>query len=166
MDWTRWTPKEKATLCFVVRDEQVLLIRKKRGLGAGKMNGPGGRIEPGESALRCAERETQEEIGVTPLGLEELGELFFQFIDGYSLHVAVFRAADCRGELIETPEASPIWTRIAEIPYAEMWQDDPFWLPLLLDRRPFRGYFTFDEDRMLSHRVLGTDTGAVLSASG
>ena len=27
---------------------EVLLIRKKRGLGAGKINGPGGKIDPGE----------------------------------------------------------------------------------------------------------------------
>ena len=29
-----------ANLCFIVKGERVLLIRKKRGLGAGKINGP------------------------------------------------------------------------------------------------------------------------------
>ena len=87
----------------------MLLIRKKRGLGAGKINGPGGKIEPGETALASAIRETQEEIGVTPLGVEERGVLHFQFTDGYSLHCTVFVARDFEGEPIETAEALPMW---------------------------------------------------------
>ena len=47
--WPDWQASERATLLFVIRDGQVLLIDKKRGLGAGKVNGPGGHIEPGES---------------------------------------------------------------------------------------------------------------------
>ena len=61
-----------------------------------------------ETALAAAIRETQEEVGVTPTGLEEIGELYFQFLDGYKLHVAVFAADDCHGELCETPEATPL----------------------------------------------------------
>lgn len=34
---------------FVVRGGEILLIEKKRGHGAGKVNGPGGKIDPGES---------------------------------------------------------------------------------------------------------------------
>jgi 8-oxo-dGTP diphosphatase len=71
MDWNSWIPRERANLCFILRHGRVLLIRKKRGLGAGKINGPGGKIEAGESALASAIRETQEEVGVTPVGLEE-----------------------------------------------------------------------------------------------
>ena len=79
IDWSTWKPTEYANLCFVMRGGQILLIRKKRGLGAGKINGPGGRLEKGETALESAIRETQEELGVTPTGLEHIGELFFQF---------------------------------------------------------------------------------------
>ena len=153
IDWARWKPTEYANLCFIIRDGRILLIRKKRGLGAGKINGPGGRLEPGETALAAAIRETQEEIGVTPTGIAEAGELFFQFLDGYKLHVTVFVANDCEGELIETDEATPIWTEIDSIPYGEMWQDDPYWLPLVLTHQRFRGFFVFDADHLLSHRV-------------
>lgn len=153
MDWAVWEPTEYANLCFVMRGGQILLIRKKRGLGAGKINGPGGRLEKGETALESAVRETQEEVGVTPTGLEQIGELFFQFLDGYKLHVAVFAASGCEGELIETDEATPIWTDIGRIPYGEMWQDDGIWLPLLLERRKFRGYFVFEGEKLLSHRL-------------
>ncbi|MEM6822896.1 MAG: NUDIX domain-containing protein, partial [Verrucomicrobiota bacterium] len=61
-----WEPVQRAVLCFVFRDDEVLLIEKKRGLGAGKINGPGGKIDPGETALESAIRETQEEVGITP----------------------------------------------------------------------------------------------------
>ena len=154
IDWTTWQPTEYANLCFVIRDGQILLIRKKRGLGAGKINGPGGRLEPGETAEQAAVRETQEEIGVTPTGLEQVGELFFQFLDGYKLHVAVFAADDCSGRLIETDEAIPIWVNASNIPYHEMWQDDPIWLPLLLKRNTFKGYFVFDKEQLLSYRII------------
>ncbi|MBM3861253.1 MAG: 8-oxo-dGTP diphosphatase [Verrucomicrobia bacterium] len=153
IDWAKWQPTEEANLCFVIRNGQVLLIRKKRGLGAGKINGPGGRLEPGETFEHSAIREMQEEVGLKPTGLEQVGELHFQFLDGYKLHVAVFAASGCEGDLMETPEATPIWTDLMEIPYQEMWQDDPYWLPLLLERKRFRGYFVFDGERLLNHRV-------------
>lgn len=152
-DWNAWQPTERATLCFVVRGAEILLIRKKRGLGAGKVNGPGGRLEPGETELACAIRETQEELGVTPLRPEWRGELFFQFIDGYGLHCAVFTAEDCEGEAIETDEAAPLWTPLDAIPFDEMWADDIHWLPGVLAGRNFRGYFDFDGETMLTRRV-------------
>jgi len=153
IDWTTWQPTEFATLCFVIRDEQILLIHKKRGLGAGKINGPGGRLEMGETTVQGAVRETIEEIGVRPIGLEQAGELFFQFVDGYKLHVTVFSASDCEGQLIETDEAKPFWTNIASIPYNQMWQDDPYWLPLVVTGRKFRGFFAFQGDRLLNYKV-------------
>ena len=148
-----WQPTERANLCFILHEGKILLIRKKRGLGAGKINGPGGRIEKDETALESAIRETQEEIHVTPTQPKFAGELFFQFIDGFKIHVAVFRAEECTGAPRETDEAIPLWVSADQIPYAEMWQDDAYWLPLLLEGRQFRGYFTFDGDKMLSHRV-------------
>lgn len=153
IDWKTWVPTELANLCFVQRDGHVLLIRKKRGLGAGKINGPGGRIEKGETAEQSAIREVQEEIGVTPKQLHHIGELRFHFVDGYKLRVAVFAADGCDGELKETDEATPYWIRETEVPYHEMWQDDPHWLPLLLQRKHFRGFFTFDGERLLSYRI-------------
>ncbi len=152
-DWRQWLPTERATLCFVVRAGQILLIRKKRGLGAGKINGPGGRLEPGETPLQCAVRETQEELGVIPLEPEWRGDLHFQFVDGYGLHCAVFTATDCVGTAIETDEAVPLWTPLEAIPFDEMWADDVHWLPGVLAGGNFRGYFDFDGETMLTRRV-------------
>ncbi len=158
IDWPRWQPTEYATLCFVIRNGQILLIHKKRGLGAGKINGPGGRLETGETSDQAAVREVQEELGVTPVGLAHCGMLHFQFLDGYKLHVAVFSATDCLGQAIETVEATPFWVAVDQIPYSQMWQDDPHWLPLVLAGTQFRGYFVFEKDQLLSYRV---ETSAV-----
>ena len=156
MDWKNWQPRERANLCFIVKDGRVLLIRKKRGLGAGKINGPGGKLEPGETPLESAIREAQEEIGVTPSELEERGDLHFQFTDGYSLHCTVFIAREFAGDPIETVEATPMWFEIAKVPYDDMWEDDRHWLPEVLAGKRFRGWFEFDGEKMLSKDVRFT----------
>lgn len=154
-DWALWQPSTAtvATLMFIVRDGQVLLIRKKRGLGAGKINGPGGKLDPGETPLQCAVRETEEELCIRATGVEEAGRLAFQFVDGLRLYVHVFRADDCEGVPQETPEALPLWTAVDEVSFDEMWADDEFWLGHLLNRQKFLGWFDFDGDLMLSWRV-------------
>jgi 8-oxo-dGTP diphosphatase len=154
IDWETWAPVDRATLLFVVSDDEVLLIRKKRGLGAGKINGPGGRIEPGESPAECAVRETEEELVTTPSTPIAAGLLQFQFVDGYSIHVHVFRADSCDREPQETDEATPLWAALDAIPFDEMWEDDRIWLPLMLDRESFHGRFLFDGETMLDWELL------------
>lgn len=152
--WEKWQPTMRASLCFVQGEGKVLMIRKKRGLGAGKINGPGGRLEPGETALEAAIRETQEEVGVTPLHLTQRGELHFQFTNGLALHCVVFLAEGCNGEVMESDEAIPYWMEPSAIPYHDMWADDIHWLPGMLEGGSFRGYFHFDEEIMLSKEVI------------
>jgi 8-oxo-dGTP diphosphatase len=153
LDWQTWTPVDRATLLFVVRNGEILLIHKKRGLGAGKINGPGGRLHARETPIECAIREVEEELRVTPKGVRPCGEHKFQFLDGYSTHVFVFTATGCLGEPQETDEAVPLWTPLDGIPYDDMWEDDRIWLPLMLDGKSFVGRFLFDDDVMLDHRV-------------
>lgn len=154
VDWETWSPTDRATLIFVVEKDSILLIEKKRGLGAGKVNGPGGRIDPGESPLECALREIQEELCVRAEEAREHGVLRFHFVDGYKLHCHVFRAARCIGTPVETDEAVPLWTPLDAIPFHRMWADDALWLPLLVAGERFRGRFVFDGDRMLAHEIV------------
>ncbi len=155
-DWATWQPQQRANLLFIVRAEQILLIRKKRGFGMGKINGPGGKVDPGETALQSALRETHEELGIHPLGATQHGELHFQFRDGYSLYCAVFLAHDFKGEPHETDEAIPLWTSLTAIPYDEMWADDRHWLPLLIRGAHFTGHFEFDGQELLSREIIVT----------
>jgi 8-oxo-dGTP diphosphatase len=153
IDWSLWTPKERATLLFVIHDGRILLIDKKTGLGAGKINGPGGRIEAGEQAREAAVREVREELCVVPTGVRPCGELSFQFTDGYSLHGSVFTASGFTGELCETDEAAPLWVPLTDIPFERMWEDDHLWIPLMLAGTPFRGFFVFEGDAMLDSSI-------------
>ena len=163
IDWNTWQPGVRATLMFIVDEarDHVLLIRKKRGLGAGKINGPGGKMDPGETPAECAVRETQEELGVTALDPVDHGELWFQFVDGLALPVRVYRATRWEGEAVETPEAIPLWTPLDAIPFDEMWADDRHWLrEVLVEKRRFVGRFVFDDDTMLSREIAWLSNGA------
>ena len=151
VDWENWEPSVRANLLFVVQDGRVLLIRKKRGLGAGKINGPGGKLDPGETALESALREVDEElcIQVDEATTEEMGILRFQFVDGLALHCTVFRATLYTGRPTETDEAIPLWFALDELPFDEMWADDRHWLRQMLEGQKFSGDFVFDDEEML-----------------
>ncbi len=157
IDWQTWQPEETATLMFVQKQGEVLLIRKKRGLGAGNINGPGGRIEPGETPQQCAIRETEEELCITPLGVSAAGELFFHAEDMPRIHGYVFTATDFSGSPAETDEAIPMWTPVDQIPFDEMWQDDRFWLPQVLDGAYVEGWFSFEAETLLDYRLKFKD---------
>jgi len=158
-DWRLWQVTDLATLVFIVIENRVLLIHKKRGLGAGKINAPGGRLEPGETALQAAIRETQEEVGVTPSGLEQRAILRFAFTDGYGLECRVFVASNAEGTPVETDEAKPFWCAMDEIPFGKMWADDRIWLPLALEGRALEAWFIFDNDVALWHQMNFIKTG-------
>ncbi|HKJ86348.1 MAG TPA: 8-oxo-dGTP diphosphatase [Spirochaetia bacterium] len=153
MDWTTFTPRERAVIVFARRENEVLLIHKKRGLGAGKVNGPGGRIDPGETPAEAAIRETMEEVSIRVHELQQHATLHFVFTDGYSLTVYVYVTERFSGTAAETEEANPFWCHISEIPYESMWADDAQWLPEVLADRYVDGRFVFEGDSMLSSEV-------------
>lgn len=153
IDWQTWRAKEEAVICYVRDNGRVLLMHKKTGLGKGKINAPGGRIEEGETPLQAAVREVEEEVRIIPSDLRKGAELFFQFKTGYSLHGHVFFARTHEGEPKETREADPFWVDEEAIPYDRMWADDRVWLPKALEGTYVKGYFIFDGNDMVSYRL-------------
>lgn len=135
-------------LVYLFRNNQVLLIMKKRGFGKGKYNGPGGKVKPGETVEECAIRELQEEIKVTPKNLEKLGYLEFVFTKKleWNTIVHVYRTREFDGEPEETEECIPEWFDIDKVPYDKCWDDDKYWFPLLLAGKKFKKKFYFGED--------------------
>lgn len=154
VNWETWEPGMRATLMFIRVGDEVLLIEKQRGIGAGKVNGPGGKIDPGETPLECAIRETQEELCVTATGVKKMGELFFAMSDMPDIHCHVFAADGFEGTPTSTPEAIPLWTHVDEIPYERMWDDDRYWLGEMLAGQTFRGRFVFDKEEILWREVV------------
>jgi len=147
-----WKAVDDAVLCYIrdKKNKKILLIHKKTGLGSGLINVPGGRVNPGETPELAAKRETLEEVGLVVVDLRHAGDLFFQFIDGYSIRGYVFATESWSGDMMETDEAAPFWSDENTIPYHRMWSDDGWWIPHLMAERPFRGRFVFDGENMLS----------------
>ncbi|QQG52645.1 MAG: 8-oxo-dGTP diphosphatase [Candidatus Falkowbacteria bacterium] len=137
---------KKLTLVIIYQNGQVLLGMKKRGFGAGRWNGFGGKVEEGEAIEEAAARELFEEANIVAGDLLEVGVLNFNFADATpDLEVYVFRVDKFSGEPQETEEMRPQWFKINDIPYKKMWADDIFWLPLLINGEKFKGEFVFDK---------------------
>ena len=144
----------QATLVFPVQGypcDRVLLGLKKRGFGAFKWNGFGGKKEADEDPEESASRELREEccLDVTPRDLEKVAEMSFYFpsFPEWNMFVHTFIARTYRGKPLETEEMRPAWFSMDMIPFDEMWADDRYWLPLVLRGEKVKGIFTFNNDR-------------------
>lgn len=148
-----WQPDIVGTLIFLTRGDDVLLIRKKRGHGAGKINGPGGKLDPGETPLECVLRETREEVGVDLPDAQLMARL--RFVDSVDADwLGWIYVAEMPDQTpIETDEADPFFAPVAELPLAQMWPDDAVWLPWVLRRRALTGTFFFESGALLGHAM-------------
>ncbi len=137
----------EAVIVHIIHDDKILLHYKKRGHGAGKWNGVGGKIEPGESPEMCAHREAVEEMGVDIKNVELAGKIKFHDVMGEDWLVYVFRA-EIDGTPTESEESYPRWFPVTEIPYEDMWGDDRYWLPLVINNLSFDAEFWFQGEKM------------------
>lgn len=148
------TPKQQ-TLCLWQKDGQLLLGMKKRGFGAGRWNGFGGKVQPGESVEEAAKREMKEEVGIQVQAMEERGRLHFRFEKtGDEIDVSVFAVIACEGEPVESEEMRPQWFVYKDIPLSEMWPDDLYWIPMFLEGKRFTGSFVFGDQDVIVHKEL------------
>jgi 8-oxo-dGTP diphosphatase len=130
---------------------EVLLGLKKRGtIGKGKIVGPGGHVEAGETDLEACVRELEEETGlvVDPAELRDAGTVVFRFPTRpeWDMSVAVFTGERFTGELVETDELAPAWYPVAALPFDRMWDDAKYWLPRVLAGTVVRAEIALAED--------------------
>lgn len=120
-----WQPDLTGTLLFVMNGPRVLLMRKKRGHGAGRINAPGGKLEPGETPLECAIRETREETGLIVEATRLLG-LYSR--PQAAVVVAAYEARIVDGRMGPTAEALDVRPfAVADIPWAELAFNTTLW---------------------------------------
>lgn len=141
-------PLRQATLCFLIRDDEVLLAMKKRGFGKGRWNGVGGKHNPGENINQTAIRETQEEIDVVLKDIEVRAVLDFYFPNNpdWSQQVIVYFSKSWEGIPKETEEMKPLWYKKDDLPLNEMWSGDKHWLPKVLGGSKVKAEFLFGEN--------------------
>lgn len=137
------------TLCYIINDNsEVLLIMKKRGFGAGKYNGPGGKVKAGEDPRQAAVREIKEEVGLEIADPKELGFIEFVWPKGkedWNQRCHIYLTRNFSGAPCESEECRPQWFALDRIPYDQMWDDDQYWYPDALAGREVKKRFYFDE---------------------
>lgn len=147
--------KKLQTLCVIHQHPRVLLGMKKRGFGAGRWNGFGGKVLANESIEEASKRELLEEAGIETEQLDKVGIIEFEFQGNPEiLEVHIFRVEIFSGEPSETEEMRPQWFDFKEIPLGEMWPDDKYWMPLFLAGKKFKGRFFFGEADVILQQEL------------
>jgi mutator protein MutT len=150
------------TLLFLVQKDtdgkviDICLAMKKRGFGASRYNGVGGKLSEGESVEEALVRECNEEICVIPKDFYKVAELSFSFPHNpdWNQLVHTYFCTDWNGDIQETEEMKPEWFSVESIPFDTMWPDDVFWLPKVIEHKKVKASFVFGEkDIILSQNV-------------
>jgi len=155
------------TICLPVKRQggrpvEVLLAHKKTGFGQGKIMGIGGKVEPEETILQAAVRETEEELGiqVAERDLKQAARITFRFPakPEWDRIVYVYLADRWQGEPGPSREVVPFWAPVNAIPYGGMWADSPEWLPPVLSGEKIVAHFIFNDDNdTLAFRQIKAD---------
>lgn len=141
-------------VCYLLREakgrSEVLLGRKKRGLGTGNIVGLGGKLEHGEDAAAAAVREIFEESGLTvdAAELQPRGRLDYRFPHREDLSQVsyVFVCTSWTGTPRGSDELDAVWYPVDEVPYEQMWDDARYWLPGVLAGGTVNARFDFAAD--------------------
>jgi ADP-ribose pyrophosphatase YjhB (NUDIX family) len=151
-------PLRKASLCFLVQGDEILLAMKKKGFGINRWNGVGGKPEGNEKIEMTMVRETQEEIMVSPISYRQVASLDFYnaLQEEWNQQVIVYFADEWRGEPSETEEMAPKWFKKDKLPFEKMWPDDPYWLPLVLGGKFVEAEFLFGKNDIVLDQLVMT----------
>jgi len=151
------SPLRQATLIFLIHGDEILLAMKKRGFAAGKWNGSGGKPKPEDKNIEeTAIREMLEETLTKPKNLKHVATLnfYFESLPDWNQQVIVFLTNVWEGVPKETEGMAPKWFKKEKIPFDQMWEDDPFWLPLVLDGKSVEADFLFDENQKMIEKDI------------
>ena len=145
-----------ATLCYIKNNGHTLMVyrnKKPNDMHAGKWNGLGGKLEPGESPEECVRREVLEESGLKIRNPRLHGLIMFPNFKGDDWYVFVFTAREFDGELIDSPEGKLEWIPDEKLPDLNLWESDHIFMPWIQKGKFFSAKFIYDGDEMQSYTV-------------
>lgn len=144
-----------ATLCYLRQPGQTLMLLRNRKPGdihAGKYNGLGGKLEPGETPEACVCREVHEECGLTLVEPSLRGLLTFpSFAAGRDWYVWVFVAHRFSGTQHDCPEGELRWVADHELLDLPLWEGDRIFLRWLAEGRFFSARMRYQDGRLIEH---------------
>lgn len=129
-------------------------IKKQNDMHAGKWNGLGGKLEPGETPEECARREIWEESGLKVKNLHWKGFLTFpQFSNQEDWYAFVFVAEADQDEVIDSAEGQLRWIPNHELLELNLWEGDRVFLPWLDQPGFFSAKFIYQDKKLVDYEV-------------
>ena len=150
-----------ATLCYIRQDGYTLMIHRVKVAGdmhAGKWNGLGGKLEPGETPEECALREIREEAGLSAANPRLRGIITFPgFSNGEDWYTFLYVVDEFQGDLIDSREGDLEWIPNDELLDLNLWEGDRIFIPWLDQPGFFSGKFVYEDGVLVSHSVVFYD---------
>ncbi len=146
-------------LVFIVQQEQALLLKgaPTKRLWANRYNGIGGHVERGEDVLTAAQRELQEESGLTVERLWMCGTLMVDTGQNIGIGISIFKGEYNGGELKPSEEGSLEWIAPEALEGLPLVEDLSVLLPRVMEWQPGQPVFSarsyYDESDKLQLKI-------------
>lgn len=149
---------KETTLCFVVKNEQVLMMlrnKKNEDVHINKYNGLGGKVERGESKEKCILRETYEEAGIILTDYQYVGKVIFKNF-GYKIGKEVmycFIAYNYENDIGNCDEGELEWIHKDKILSLPLWEGDKYFIMNIINNIKFTAFLHYDQDKVVTHHI-------------
>lgn len=129
--------RKLTTLVYALRNEQVLMMHRRKQPNLGQWTAPGGKIELNESPAECAVRELREETGLIIQGRPQLRVIATETspIPDWQWLMFIYLVSEFSGQLGHCAEGDLAWIPLAEVPALPIPQADAIFFPFVVGDR-------------------------------